>query len=434
MNHNINKRKVIYNDNRVSRRKRLIIILSFIALLIVMILFNVTIRGKERVLGLYSLVMLTYLSVKMILSLFYKPYQNKAPQLKVSVVIPSFNEANDVLKKTLESILDQTYPVEEIFVVDDGSNDISGYICVKKFIEEHSERCKNVTLHRLKENRGKRGAQSWAFKRATGDVFFTVDSDGYTHPYALEELMKPFIDEDVYAVTGHINARNRDENILTKLLDIRYENAFRLERAAQSVTGNILVCSGPISCYRREVVIPNLEHYNNQKFLGEVVQAGDDRCLTNYAIALGKTVYQSGARCDTDVPSTLKMFIKQQIRWNKSFFRESLQGLKLAFKKPKVAVWILLELSLWIVFSVMMVISLLNQYASMSIMILMYALFSLVVSALIRNVYYIVKNPLLFLMSPLYGFLHLLLLFPLRFYSLITLRNVKWGTRSNDKI
>lgn len=429
---NTNYFDIVYNDNRVSKKKRIIIILSFLLFFLIMLAFNVTVKGKDHVIGTYSLIMLTYLSVKMILSLFYKPYINTPPEMKVSVVIPSFNEPGTILINTLKSILEQTYPVLEIFVIDDGSDDISGYQEVEKFINLNPEKCKNVVLHRMDKNVGKRGAQSWAFSRAKGEVFFTVDSDGFVYPNALYELMRPFHDKNVYGVTGHINARNRDKNILTKLLDIRYENAFRLERAAQSVTGNILVCSGPISCYRREVVIPNLKKYNNQKFLGEKVQAGDDRCLTNYAILLGKTVYQSGARCDTDVPDNLRQFIKQQIRWNKSFFRESVVGLKMTLKKPKVAIWIVLELSLWIVFSFMMIVSIINQYSSMSIMILIYAIFSLTVSALIRNVYYIVKNPVMFLLSPLYGFLHMFLLFPIRFYSLLTLRNVKWGTRSID--
>lgn len=96
----------------------------------------------------------------------------------------------------------------------------------------------------------------------------TVDSDTYIYPDALEELLKTFNDPTVFAATGHLNVRNRQTNLLTRLTDIRYDNAFGVERAAQSVTGNILVCSGPLSVYRREVVVPNIDRYINQTFLG----------------------------------------------------------------------------------------------------------------------------------------------------------------------
>lgn len=69
------------------------------------------------------------------------------------------------------------------------------------------------------------------FSRSDADVFLTVDSDSYIYPDALEELLKSFNDKDVYAATGHLNARNRDVNLLTILTDIRYDNAFGVERA-----------------------------------------------------------------------------------------------------------------------------------------------------------------------------------------------------------
>lgn len=185
---------------------------------------------------------------------------------------------------------------------------------IEDYIRAHPQECAHVVAHRLPENVGKRHAQTRAFAQSDADVFITVDSDSYIYPDALEELLKTFNDEEVYAATGHLNARNRDQNLLTRLTDIRYDDAFGVERAAQSVTGTMLVCSGPLSIYRREVVIPDLERYTNQMILGVPVSVGADRCLTNYALDLGKTAYQSTARCDTDVPYQLKTYIRQQNR------------------------------------------------------------------------------------------------------------------------
>ena len=42
--------------------------------------------------------------------------------MKISVVIPTYNRANTI-KRSIESVRDQSYPVSEIIVVDDGSVD-----------------------------------------------------------------------------------------------------------------------------------------------------------------------------------------------------------------------------------------------------------------------------------------------------------------------
>ncbi|VXB83821.1 Hyaluronan synthase [Exiguobacterium sp. 8H] len=415
------------------RKETYVIFVVFVFIVIFLVAINLEFRGGwDKAFGVYGSIMITYLIGKMLLSFLYKPYINEPGEHRVSVIIPSYNEKPKAVLGIIESIIKQDYPIAELFFVDDGSKDDSGYLAVleyKQKLEMEGELPFKFVVHRLEENKGKRHAQIWAFQRATGDIFFTVDSDGYTYPDALRELLRPFVDPDVMAVTGHINARNRDYSYFTKLLDMRYDNAFRVERAAQSVTGNILVCSGPISCYRREVVLENIEHYGNQKFLGEVVQTGDDRCLTNYAILKGKTVYQSGARCDTDVPETLRQFLKQQVRWNKSFFRETLIAFSIGLKKPVTLVWVMFEMTLWLLFGFIVVVALLFKVKSFGLIMLSYYLIAISLSAYARNVHYIVKRPLIFLMAPLYGIIHLVLLFPLRFYALFTLKETKWGTR-----
>jgi hyaluronan synthase len=412
---------------------KLIVLAVFIFIVTLLVGVNLEFRGGwDRAFGIYGSIMITYLVGKMLLSFLYRPYTNEPGEHKVSVIIPSYNEKPDAVLGIIKSIIAQDYPIHELFFVDDGSKDSSGYEAVLKFKEELEKEGKlsfNFIVHRLEKNQGKRHAQIWAFKQSTGDIFFTVDSDGYTYPDALRELLRPFVDPEVMAVTGHINARNRDHSYFTRLLDMRYDNAFRVERAAQSVTGNILVCSGPISCYRRGVVMDNLEHYGNQKFLGEIVQTGDDRCLTNYAILRGKTVYQSGARCDTDVPETIRQFLKQQVRWNKSFFRETLIAFSIGLRKPITLIWVLFEMILWLLFGFIVIMALLFRMKSFGLIMLVYYLFAISLSAYARNVHYILKRPLIFLMAPIYGIVHLVLLFPLRFYALFTLKETKWGTR-----
>jgi hyaluronan synthase len=432
--------------DRDGRFSKVLIFLLFIMLVVIMFTINIFAKGKfDLFLGVYGSIMLSYMLGKMLLSFKYKPYKNDAPQMKVSIVIPSYNEKPADVEETLKSILTQDYPIHEIFFVDDGSKDVSGFDAIRRMKNTFETEYKSMLLtscpdyaekgipelivYRLPKNKGKRHAQIWAFERATGDVIVTVDSDTTLFPNTIKELIKPFIDSKVKAVTGHVNVRNRDENVLTRLIDMRYDNAFRVERAAHSVTNNVLVCSGPLSAYRKEVITQNLEHYGTQTFLGEKVQFGDDRCLTNYAIKMGKTIYQSTSKCVTDAPTSLKVFIKQQSRWNKSFFRESLIALKIGLNKPNVLIWVLLEMSLWLLFGLSIGLGIFVKSITMGWILLAYYLAYISISAYARNVFYILRNPFTYLLAPVYGIIHLTLLFPLRFYALLTIKSNGWGTR-----
>jgi hyaluronan synthase len=438
----ISPNKDISTQKKLSRREKTFVITLFFLTVAGLFVVNWTASDKLNLtIGLYGSVMIAYLLGKMLLSFKYSEVTMDPPDLKVSVVIPSYNEAPEAVLGTIESILKQDYPIHEIFLIDDGSKDRSAYEAVLKLKENlmggsveppaliPPYKMPNLIVHRLPKNKGKRHAQIWAFERATGDVFVTVDSDCTVFSDAIRELLKPMNNPEVTATTGHVNIRNRTDNILTRLIDMRYDNAFRVERAAHSVTNNVLVCSGPLSAYRREVVMKNLDHYGTQTFLGQQVQLGDDRCLTNYAIRDGKTLYQSTARCITDAPTSLKTLLKQQSRWNKSFFRESLIALKIGLKKPNVFIWVMLEMFLWIAFGVSLVMAFYIASTTMAWVVAIYYLAYVIISAYARNVFYAYKRPLTFLMAPLYGLLFLILLCPLRFWALLTLRSTSWGTR-----
>ena len=43
-------------------------------------------------------------------------------QQSISVIIPTYNRSG-VLRYSVESVLNQTYPVSEVIIVDDGSTD-----------------------------------------------------------------------------------------------------------------------------------------------------------------------------------------------------------------------------------------------------------------------------------------------------------------------
>ncbi len=82
--------------------------------------------GAPLVIGVYGIIALTCLFVKLLAAFCYQTYEGSTPLLSVAVVVPAFNEDPEMLARCLRSIADQTVqPVEFFFVIDDGSVDES---------------------------------------------------------------------------------------------------------------------------------------------------------------------------------------------------------------------------------------------------------------------------------------------------------------------
>lgn len=102
---------------------------------------------------------------------------------KISVVVPVYNNEK-YLKKSIQSILNQTFTDVEIILVDDGSTDSSGDIC-DEFVEKDS-RCK--VLHQ--NNAGVCAARNAGMMVAAGQYIAFIDSDDWVEPEYLDGLVK----------------------------------------------------------------------------------------------------------------------------------------------------------------------------------------------------------------------------------------------------
>lgn len=90
----------------------------------------------------------------------------------VSVIIPVYN-VEDFLRECLNSVLTQTYDNLEVILIDDGSTDLSGYIC-----DEFKQIYPNITvLHQ--SNSGLSGARNSGLSLAGGEYVIFIDSDDF---------------------------------------------------------------------------------------------------------------------------------------------------------------------------------------------------------------------------------------------------------------
>lgn len=351
----------------------------------------------------------------------------------VSVIYPIYNETPEILEKVLrQAVTCLEIPKLELIFVDDGSPNLAE---LKPVYEKFSgDRVKVL----YKPNGGKRDAQYAGFNVAQGEYFITVDSDTLINADGICRLIAPLLmDERIGGATGEIQLENRQETWLTRLQSLRYWLSFNLERAAQTYSGCMLCCAGPFSVYRREVIERVKDAYINQRFLGAKCTYGDDRHLTNLIIGAGyKTIFQQGAVAHTYAPTTLKDYIAQQTRWNKSFYRELFWTLGIFRQVSVYSMWdLLVQTTLFAGFICASGFTLFNLLNTFDLKVAVYYVALMVCMASTRSVYGLVRtlNPA-FIGFIGYGLLHVLVLVPVRFKAILTLTDNHWGTRGPRRL
>lgn len=130
--------------------------------------------------------------------------------------------------------------------------------------------------------------------------------------------MQPFREPKVGGCAGRCDVANTYTNSLTKMQSVRYYTAFRIMKAAEALFDTVTCLSGPLSCYRRDIVMEYKDDWVNQKFLGHKATFGDDRAMTNFVLNHHQCTYQDTSVCSTIVPKEHRVFLKQQMRWKRS--------------------------------------------------------------------------------------------------------------------
>jgi hyaluronan synthase len=276
--------------------------------------------GADVAFAVYGVVVIAYIASRFVLSLPYRSPADAGLEPHVAIVMPAFNEEQGIAG-SLRSLLALDYPEEklELVAVNDGSTDDT----LARMLEV-AEESPRVRVIDLGSNCGKRAAMAVGMRVTDAEILAFVDSDSTVEPDALRRLVQGFADPSVGAICGHAEVANVDASWLTRMQLVRYFVAFRVVKAAESLFGCVSCCSGCFSAYRRAAIVPHLEAWEHQTFLGSPATFGDDRALTNCVLRDWKVLYAADAVSHTAVPVGLRQFLRQQLRWKRSWTRESL--------------------------------------------------------------------------------------------------------------
>lgn len=100
--------------------------------------------------------------------------------MKVSVITPSYNQGR-FIERTIQSVLNQTYPDIEYIIMDGGSTDNT-----MEIVDRYSNRIHTV-VH--EKDKGQSDAINKGFRRATGSLVGWINSDDILYPDCVEKIV-----------------------------------------------------------------------------------------------------------------------------------------------------------------------------------------------------------------------------------------------------
>ncbi len=267
---------------------------------------------------------------------FTRKFPKAKKNHKYAICIPARNE-EDVIGNLIKSIKRQDYPSEliTIFVVADNCTDSTARIASElgAVVYEHNnpaERTKGFALKYLFE----RISEDFGIKAFEG--YFVFDSDNLLNRDYITRMNESF-DAGEKIITSYRNTKNFDECWLSSTYALHWLRSIRYRHRARSLFHLATNIQGTGFLFANELVENGWPY----------TSLTEDRAFTADAVAHGyKISYNDTAEFFDEQPVSVKIAIRQRIRWAKGHLQAFVQtgpllftniflGNQFAPKKPK---------------------------------------------------------------------------------------------------
>jgi len=301
----------------------------------------------------------------------------------VSIIAPAYNESKSIIDN-IRALIALHYNHFEVIIVNDGSQDDTLEKMIKVYDLEKVEyafkpvlvtqkirgiyRSVNHSFGNLtvidKENGGKADALNAGLNIARNDFYVGIDVDSVIDPDALLKLVKPIMESgdrrvigtggvirianSCEIINGHIVDIEVPKNLLARFQVLEYTRAFLMGRIAWSKVNGILIVSGALGLFDRQVVI-KCGGYNN-KTVGEDMELVVRMRRHMYDLDIKhKIEYIPDPLCWTEAPTTVKSLGRQRNRWTRGTMDSLFMHMKL-FMNYKYAKLGLIGHPFWLFF------------------------------------------------------------------------------------
>jgi cellulose synthase/poly-beta-1,6-N-acetylglucosamine synthase-like glycosyltransferase/peptidoglycan/xylan/chitin deacetylase (PgdA/CDA1 family) len=221
------------------------------------------------------------------------------PAPPVTVIVPAYNERAGI-EATVRSIRASHYPGPlVVIVVDDGSTDGTANVV-------RALRLPGVYVI-TQPNAGKAAALRTGVGAARTELVVLVDGDTVVEPGTVAELVRPFADPSVGAVSGNAKVGNR-AGLLGRWQHIEYVMGFNLDRRMYDVLRCMPTVPGAVGAFRRHAIA-------DAGGIPSDTLAEDTDLTIGVLRASWRVVFAERARAWTEAPANLSQLWKQRYRW-----------------------------------------------------------------------------------------------------------------------
>lgn len=300
----------------------------------------------------------------------------------ISIIAPAYNEEATIIDN-VRSLLSLHYSNFEVIIVNDGSTDQSmekliGFYelepvefalneQIKTKPLRHVYKSRNPAFSRLtvvdKVNGGKSDALNMGINISEKELILCIDVDCIVEQDALLKMVKPFMDEPkkVIATGGVIRIANScdvedgrlvkvhmPKSLLPRFQTLEYIRAFLVGRMAWSRLNGLLLISGAMGLFDKEIVIKSGGY--NHSTVGEDMElvVRMRRYMHDNRLKY-RVVYIPDPLCWTECPSDINILARQRNRWTRGTI-ETLLYHKELFFNPRYGLLGLISYPYWLFF------------------------------------------------------------------------------------
>jgi len=265
-------------------------------------------KNVNSVVGSVLSALMVYKTIYFLVGIFFtRKFKPAKEKHKYAIVIAARNE-EAVIGNLLDSIKKQDYPSELLttFVVADNCTDKTanivrskGAICYERF--DNEKKTKGFALQylfeRIEEDYG----------RMNFEGYFVFDADNLLQTDYISRMNDSF-DAGEKIITSYRNTKNFDENWIASTYALHWIRSIRTRHRARSVFRLATNIQGTGFLFSNEIVRDGWKY----------TSLTEDRALTADAVAQGYRIsYNDEAMFYDEQPTSLKIALRQRLRWSK---------------------------------------------------------------------------------------------------------------------
>ena len=223
--------------------------------------------------------------------------QNKSKPLTVAAALGLLNE-EDRIEEVVESLVNQTYPLSQIVLTNDGSIDRTWEI-LKRLAKKYPQlKIFNQVNHGPAQARNR----SWRAVNKEIDIIAFTDGNCVPERNWVEEVIKPFQDDTVGATGGAYKTLN-PENILARFFGM--EIAWKYSKISGDIDAH-----GTYNLAIRRKILEEVGGFDERY----KKPSGEDWDLTYKISRKHRIVFVPSAVVGTHHPTSIRKYLKTQVR------------------------------------------------------------------------------------------------------------------------